>query len=225
MKPSDLAVFSELLRGLGVLYGKPVNPALVEIYWRVLERFELAAVKMALEAHVGNPDSGQFMPKPADVVRYVEGNRCTQALHAWSQVRQAIQSIGVYRSVVFDDALTHAVITDMGGWIALCHTPLAELPFKANEFEKRYAAYVLRPPAVYPRQLVGILARDNQATGQPVEPPLLLGVAARAEAVYQGGGETALAYSPAPTGLLAERLSAALSLSTDSIPPKKEENV
>jgi hypothetical protein len=219
MLTPDLPAFHRLMKGLGVLYSKPMHEPLLEIYWRALERFDFASVKTALHAHVGNPDTGQFLPKPADVVRYVEGNRATQGLRAWSFVEHAIQSIGGYRSVVFDDRLTHAVIEDMGGWITLCRTTLDELPFKANEFEKRYAAYVLHPPTTYPRQLRGILARDNQASGQPIAPPVLLGDVPRAEAVYARGGETALAYSPTTAASLAQHITASF-----SITPHTQEN-
>lgn len=185
MQLAERKHFAECLMGLGVLYGKPVNAFLIEIYWQACARFDFSAVQQALQAHVNNPDQGQFMPKPADIVRYLEGGSHTQALQAWSKVMQAMNSAGCYASVVFDDPRIHAVITEMGGWIALCKTKVDEQPFKAREFEKRYAAYVLHSPENYPRHLVGMIELQNSAQGYPVGTPLFIGDHAKALAVYQ----------------------------------------
>lgn len=194
MQTNDMPNFLILMTGLGALYGKPINEPLVDIYWRALQRFDFASVKEAFQAHVDNPDSGQYMPKPADVVRYLEGSSRTQALQAWSRVVKAIGSIGSYQSVVFDDPIIHAVVAEMGGWVQLCKVKEDELPFKANEFEKRYAGYVLHPPEKYPKQLTGILEQQNSIQGYEVKPPTLIGDQQKALLVYQGGGEAALPY-------------------------------
>jgi hypothetical protein len=220
MQTSDMPNFLNLLTGLGALYGKPINEPLVEIYWRALQRFEFPAVKEALQAHVDNPDSGQFMPKPADVVRYLEGGSRTQALQAWSRVVKAIGSIGCYRSLVFDDSVIHAVVSDMGGWVQLCKVTEDELPFKANEFEKRYTGYVLHPPETYPKQLTGVIEQQNSSQGHEVEPPVLIGDQHKALLVYRSGGDTALPYhQPAvPLTHLVQQLPALIS----SKPHQKE---
>lgn len=192
MDVRDLPEFTEVMTGVCVLYGKPMSDALMELYWRALESFEFGVVKAAFEAHVGNPDTGQFMPKPADVVRYVHGSSQTRGLLAWSKVTQAMRSVGLYQSIVFDDPFIHAVIEDMSGWINLCMTLTKDLPFRANEFEKRYAAYVLHPPARYPKQLVGLYETQNSLNDHPVKPPLLFGDKERALVVLQDGRERPL---------------------------------
>ncbi len=166
----------------------------MRLYWCALEQFELAEVKAAFQAHLSNPDTGQFMPKPADVMRYVKGGTQTQALQAWSKVANAIRSVGGHASVVFDDPLIHVVIEEMGGWISLCQTLLKDLPFRANEFEKRYAAYVLHPPLHYPKQLTGLIEGQNRMNGYDyaIKPPLLIGDPKRALQVLQNGCEKLL---------------------------------
>ena len=198
MNTPNLPEFTKLMTGLCLLYNKPANEILIELYWRALEPFEFPLVKAALLVHLNNPDTGQFMPKPADVVRYLQGSSQTQALKAWTKVAQAIRSVGGYTSVVFDDALIHAVIEDMGGWIALCQTLLKDFPFRAHEFAKRYAAYVLHPPLRHPRQLLGLEEQQNHTRGHAVRPPLLIGNAQEALRVLTLGRDKPGQVHPMP---------------------------
>lgn len=192
MLASDMPNFLIQMTKLGALYSKPINEPLVDLYWRALKRFDFPAVEEALQAHIDNPDSGQYMPKPADVIRYLEGGSHTQALQAWSRVVKTIGNIGSYSSVIFDDAIIHAVIADMGGWIYLCKVTQDELPFKGDEFEKRYTGYVLHPPEKYPKKLTGIFEQQNSSQGYVIESPTLIGDQHKALLVYQGGSEAAL---------------------------------
>jgi hypothetical protein len=115
MKKDDMAQFAALMQGVATLYGKAMSTTLTEIYWQALSEYSLAAVHDAIHRHVTHPDTGQFMPKPADLVKLIMGGSADQAYLAWSKVRRAIQTIGSYQSIVFDDANIHAVIHDMGG--------------------------------------------------------------------------------------------------------------
>jgi len=175
MNPSNLNEFTQLLTELCVLYKMPVSERFIELYWDVLVPFSFAEVKAAFQAHLKHPDTGQFMPKPADVMRYLRGGSQAQALQAWSKVATAIRTVGAYTSVVFDDSIIHVVIIEMDGWISLCQTLLKDLPFRAREFEKRYAAYVLHPPTDYPHQLIGLEEQHNRLNHHAVKPPLFIG--------------------------------------------------
>lgn len=197
MKPYEMPHFSKLMTQLAVVYSKPMDPVLIEIYWQALKAFDFKAVEAAMLAHIGNPDVGQFMPKPADVVRFLKGSSQTQALQAWSLVLKTIQRVGHYPTVVFDDPLIHAVISDMGGWIALCKLLEEDTPFRAKEFENRYVGFLLQPPKTYPKQLSGTLEQENSAKGYPIDPPMLIGDIQNALKVYQGGSQQLLpCYQP-----------------------------
>ena len=103
---------------------------------------------------------------------------------------RAIRRVGAYRTVVFDDPLIQAVIWDMGGWQALCAMLSRDEPFRAREFERRYASYVARPPTAYPRQLMGITDTVNTSKGyQPTSAPTLIGDEQKALQVLQTGQE------------------------------------
>ena len=194
MQTNELQTFSHLLKQVGALYGKAVNEVVIDLYWQALQCFDLAQIRQALQTHITNPDAGQYMPKPANVICILQGSSQTQALQAWSLVASTIGRLGGYTTVVFDDALIHAVITDMGGWVHLCKTSQDELPFKANEFEKRYAGYVLHPPVGYPKKLIGSIDHQNQLQGYKYDAPTLVGDAEKARLVYEDGSENVLSY-------------------------------
>lgn len=192
MQTSDIQTFSALMAGVGELYGKTISATLTNIYWRTLKCYDIEDVQRAFNAHIHNPDCGQFFPKPADIVRFIEGSGETRALFAWTIVEKAIQQVGIYQSVVFDDPLIHAVLEDMGGWVKLCTMTHAEMPFRANEFQKRYLGFVLKKPNRYPRYLCGIIESENTKNGYACEAPLLLGDASKAEEVMSSGNGSSL---------------------------------
>lgn len=175
MQAFDLKPFTQLMAGIGELYGKAISEPLADIYWQALKSFELQDVQAAFKAHIHNPDCGQYFPKPADIVRFIEGSGEIKALQAWSKVERAIRLIGKYESLAFDDFIIHAVLEEMGGWVKLCGMTLHEMPFCANEFQKRYMGFVLKKPARHPRYLEGIIERENGKNGYPVPPLLLVG--------------------------------------------------
>ncbi len=159
---------------------------MVKIYWEILKSYDLASVIRALESHMQDTDVGQFMPKPADVFRILRGDGQTQSLQAWTKVEQAIRVVGPYQSVAFDEPVIHQVIGEMGGWIKLCATKAKELPFVAKEFQTRFASYRHKSPKEYPCFLPGLAAHQNGYQGYSIEPPVLLGDKAKAQAVITG---------------------------------------
>lgn len=196
MLTNDVPKFTILMAGMGELYGKTISSQLIDIYWQVLRKYELIDIQNAFQAHVQNPDCGQFFPKPADIVRFIEGNGESKALIAWAKVERAVIQVGRYQSVAFDDPLIHAVIEDMGGWVKLCAMKNDQMPFIANEFQKRYMGYVNKNPVRHPKYLWGILECDNTKNGFEVEPPVLIGNAEKAKEVLKSGGGTPLLTEP-----------------------------
>ncbi len=192
MEKIDIKPFMKLIASIGELYGKPISASLTEIYWQSLKCFELEDVQKALQAHIHNPDCGQFFPKPADVVRFIVGSGETRALSAWAVVEKAMHQVGSYQSIAFDDPLIHIVLEEMGGWIKLCSTKLTDLPFRANEFQKRYMGFLNKKTERHPKYLVGIIETDNAKNGFEISPPLLVGDAAKAKEVIKAGGGTPL---------------------------------
>jgi hypothetical protein len=53
------------------------------------------------------------MPKPADIVRNLQGTASDRSLIAWGKLLEAMRRVGAYRSVAFDDGAIHAAVEDM----------------------------------------------------------------------------------------------------------------
>jgi hypothetical protein len=180
--------FFALIAGVYAFYDKSFSEFAGAVWWEAMKPFDLPAVKDALNRHCINPDVGQFMPKPADVVRMLQGSTQDAGLVAWAMVDKAVRQIGTYRSVVFDDPLTHRIVSDMGGWVALGMKTEEEWPFVRNEFVNRYRGYRGRSEVPeYPPVLIGISQSANSREGFAAEPPMLIGDQARAMQVMQLG--------------------------------------
>lgn len=172
---------------------KPLDASVIAIYWHALEPFDLAAVRKAFDRHVKNPDVGQFMPKPADLIRMLQGSSQDAAFAAWTKVDHAIRQVGTYADVVFDDPIIHRVVQEMGGWIAFGTKTEDEWPFVAKEFENRYRGYRQRSDIPdYPAVLIGIAGAYNRNGGHPLTPPMLIGDAEKASSVVLGGTDRPL---------------------------------
>lgn len=192
MNDSEKKEFSAQLLGIGEVYGKAVSPQIAEIYWQTLKKYELSEVSNAFSQHLVNTDSGQFFPKPADLVKFIAGNSQSNALKAWSTLERAIRHVGPYQTVCFDDHIIHAVVRDMGGWIELNKISDDELPFKRNEFEKRYRGYLISPPDCHPKALCGISEADCNEKALPPPKPVIIGDKDKARLVYKKGSESSL---------------------------------
>lgn len=195
MQPSDSKQFAEVVAGVYGFYGKDASKFAVEVWFQALKGYDIEAIRDAFGRHCVNPDTGQFLPKPADIVRMLAGSSADSAMSAWSKVVRAIGSAGAYATVVFDDPLIHAVIRDMGGWIGLCHTADDELPFRRNEFVTRYRGFRQRSiTPEYPHKLIGISDAQNAEDGYHAQHPTLIGDRDAAHRVLIGG-------TSAPRGL------------------------
>ncbi|HOW49035.1 MAG TPA: DUF6475 domain-containing protein [Rubrivivax sp.] len=189
MRREDFRRFGLALSACAELYGRTVSEGAMSLWWQALERFDIEAVENAFRQAVESPDSGQFMPKPADLIRRLEGTSSDRSLVAWGKVLDAMQRVGAYRSVVFDDGSIHAAISDMGGWPAVCRTLIDELPFTQKRFCDLHRAYSLRPDTAYPAQLLGEHALENRLKGHAADAPALVGSPDRAREVERLGSE------------------------------------
>lgn len=188
MNEQDIVKFSEMLAGLGELYSKEITDTLEELYWRSLEKYEFLDVSRAVSSYVVNPDNGQFFPKPADLVRFIDGDNTTQAQHALTKLDQAIRQVGPYMSVCFDDPITQRIIVDMGGWFSFSEITDDDWKFKQHEFVQRYRGYLNKPPENYPKKLTGMIEAENNMKGLKEKVNVvMLGNAEKAMLVYQKG--------------------------------------
>lgn len=190
MRQSDAGQFQELLTDALAFYRQDVSEFALSVWWAACERFELEQVRKALTAHAMDPERGQFAPKPADVVRVLQGTHTDRSLMAWGKVYEAMTRVGAYASVVFDDAAIHAAIEDMGGWPQVCRSDVDALPFLQRRFCDTHRAYAMRPGHPYPPRLIGDTEAKNRLDGRDVEPPVLIGDPAKCRLVHSSGSAT-----------------------------------
>lgn len=188
MIEKDRKPFQALVSDVYSFYGKDFSVFAGRIWWEAMKPFDLKAVGEALNRHCVNPDAGQYLPKPADVVRMLQGSTQDAALSAWAKVDRAVREVGTYRSVVFEDALIHRIVLEMGGWVSLGTKNEEEWPFIRNEFVNRYRGYRGRNEIPeYPPVLIGLAEANNRKAGFDTEPPILIGNPENAKRVMVGG--------------------------------------
>jgi hypothetical protein len=188
MGPTDRRRFATCLLAMSEIYGKPISEAVTGVWWNALKSWDIEAVEQAFSKHTQSPDVGQYMPKPADVIRMLAGTTIDAAMVAWAKVDKAVRSVGSYASVAFDDPIIHRTLQDMGGWIALGQKDDESWPFVGNEFRNRYQGYRSRGETPeYPRTLIGLAEAHNAKLGLRPTLPTLIGDPDKARAVMTGG--------------------------------------
>lgn len=180
--------FASLLTALSDYYKSEISKAVAALYWEGLRQYDFEAIEQAAWAHTQNPDdAGRWLPRISDLRRIMEGSTQDQAAIAWSKVDTAVRVRGTWDDVVFDDAIIHRVIADMGGWVLVGSKGDDEWPFVGKEFQQRYRGFRTRDQMPeYPRQLTGMSNAANRAAGQPQLPPILIGDVDKAKAVLKG---------------------------------------
>lgn len=187
MEDTDKSKFAALMTGLSDYYSKSISPTVIKVYWQGLFKYDYPSVEKAMWEHTQNPDTGQFMPKIADVTRVLQGSTIDQAALAWTKVDQAVRQIGTDNDVVFDDPLIHRVILDMGGWVKLGTIKDDEWKFTENHFRTRYKGYKLTSDIpLHPLRLTGVANMHNGTQGFATGKPVLIGNAQKAQLVLEG---------------------------------------
>jgi len=166
MRPNDRKNFVTLITGIADYYSKELSITSIGLYWEGLKQYDYPAIERALWQHTQNPDSGQFMPKIADVTKVLQGRTEDQAQLAWSKVDGAVRRIGVWADVAFDDPVIHRVLHDMGGWVRINSHDDDSWPFVAKEFITRYRGFRISGQVPeYPKYLLGTASTHNTAEG------------------------------------------------------------
>ena len=192
MHKDDYQKFQALWKAAVGIYGRDMDDLALMMVFRALSKFDIADIQRALDRHMNDSDQGRFMPKPADIVKYIEGDSGGKGLMAWAKFVDAIARPGVWESVVFDDPLIMAVIENMGGWIKWERVTNDELPFLKNDFVKLYKSFQITPPVRYPHKLIGKSEAYNSISGFSsfVKEPHMIGDRDLALEVYNTGSES-----------------------------------
>ena len=98
MLESDKPEFFKLITDVHKFYRQETSAFSLQVWWTTMQQFDFAAVREAMGRHAMNPDSGQFLPKPADVVKALNSLGATpQDLLA---ILQAMKSAGALNAEI-----------------------------------------------------------------------------------------------------------------------------
>lgn len=171
MQTNEHKQFRELVSGVYAFWRVDVSDFALTIWWNALKPYDFKTISDAFNIYVTNPDSGQYIPKPADIVRILQGSSQDSAYFAWAKTEKAMRSVGAYSSVRFDDPIIHAVIERLGGWVKICQSNDKELSFLANDFRKAYTGLKsIKANTKVPEYFVGVSEMENGQRGFDREP-------------------------------------------------------
>jgi len=158
MNNSNLKEFSGLMVGNGEIYNKVISKNLMSIYFNALRIYSIEDIKTAFSKHAIDPKSGQFFPKPADIVRHTNYNQLTveaKAEMAWSEILHKVSTVGSYDNLEMDDKQALATVRALGGWKNLCRKTTEHLVWMKKEFISIYQNYENTPIEMLPNELPG----------------------------------------------------------------------
>lgn len=194
MKASERKDFAQLVSDVMAFYRRDVSTFALGVWWEACKPFDFEQVSKAFTAHTMDPEGCKFPPMPGDLVRVLHGTRTDRGLLAWAKVFDAMQRVGAYQSVAFDDPAIHLAIEDIGGWPTVCRTLIDELPFVQKRFTEAYRVSAANP-APHPSRLIGESEVANQSARMTEQQRLmveartvLVGDPTRAREVIATGG-------------------------------------
>ena len=175
MKNEDKRAFFDLMMAAGEVYGREVTKPMAAIYFSALANASIEQVQEAMMAHMQNPDSGQFFPKPADLIKQMTGTTKQQdaaiedkAAIAWACIERDIRRIGSYGNMKLDDKQALATVKAMGGWQSICQTEISKMEWKRKEFIRMYEAFERTPLEALPSSLPGRVELSEVKRSGPV---------------------------------------------------------
>lgn len=175
MKNEDKRAFFDLMMAAGEVYGREVTQPMAAIYFSALANVSIDQVQEAMMTHMQNPDSGQFFPKPADLIKQMTGTTKQQdaaiedkAAIAWACIERDIRRIGSYGALKLDDKQALATVKAMGGWQSICQTETSKMEWKRKEFIRMYETFERMPLEALPSSLPGRIEMSEVKQAGPV---------------------------------------------------------
>lgn len=175
MKNEDKRAFFDLMMAAGEVYGREVTQPMAAIYFSALANVSIEQVQAAMMAHMQNPDSGQFFPKPADLIKQMTGTTKQQdaaiedrAAIAWACIERGIRRVGSYGTLKLEDKQALATVKAMGGWQSICQTETSKMEWKRKEFIRMYETFERMPLEALPSSLPGRIEMSEVKQAGPV---------------------------------------------------------
>ena len=100
MTNEDKNEFAEIINDLCDMYGKKPSKGMYRMYFSAMIDFRIAEIQDAVSSHLADIESGQYFPKPADLIRHLSKGKTSleikneQARVRWLEKKKVEISIG-----------------------------------------------------------------------------------------------------------------------------------
>jgi hypothetical protein len=134
------------LRALFATFDKTANPDMLRGYLWGLRNLSAEQIELAVASAI---ERRRTFPRPAELLEYAGAVTPERRANlAWLDVLHAVERIGPYRWVRFDDPHVNASIAGMGGWVTFCSlfTDARAEDFTRGKFLKTYAHMAVSVP-------------------------------------------------------------------------------
>jgi hypothetical protein len=181
--------FLNAFLALAEMWDKECSETLIRMYFKSIEEHSIESVEAALGKAL---KTCRFFPKPVDINELCRGgNISDQAEVEWGKVIGAVEHVGPYKSVVFDDPTTMAVIETSGGWVRFCQDiTFQNITFKRKDFVASWKAY--KGGGIEQKgHLAGIIEQENGTLGyrDNIPEPVLISENGQKRITHTGEGE------------------------------------
>lgn len=180
MTHSDFPAFDKSIKAAALALDVQLSAERIALYFEDLAEFPIDAVVAAL-AKARRAQVYAGFPKPAEIIRRIEGTEQDRAEMAWRTFCQICTEQGAYPSLQITDGAMAFAIEHLGGWIG-AQAKLAEAsPEMARAYENQFkASYKLGQARQLPPQyFLGLFEANNRtASYQPgrdiIEQPVVM---------------------------------------------------
>ena len=156
--------FKKILQMTCKYFDKELEPEIIEIYFDSFKDYNIQNIQKAFSQAI---KTLRFFPRVVDIIEIIEGggDPKDKGFIQATLVLNAIRNVGAYKTVVFNDEITMAVIDRVyGGWIKLCEMREEEEKWFIKDFPKYHKSFV-QNRIKGPRFLVGVIEHQNELKG------------------------------------------------------------
>lgn len=152
--------------GLCEIYNKKPSEYLIDIYYEIFKDYDLRRFDEAIKQVIMS-NKYNVLPKPAEILEYLEGNQDDKAMIAWIKAKEGVKKCGYYGTPEFDDPIISHCIDHLGGWMEFCKINLDELCFAEKRFLDAYKTFIKRG-IKEPTKLCGYIEQKNAEKGYQI---------------------------------------------------------
>ncbi len=166
MEDKDKKAFEQIMITLQDIYGssgKPLTELRMSFYWKSLEDLSIEEINNAI-IEISKTRTIQTFPTPAEIREAVRGKADDRAELAFETLIGAIQSVGPWGSVIFQDGIIAQCVDAMGGWDEVNNWLTADRQWHRKEFIQLYKIHERRG-RLGPAKIVGLHEANNRING------------------------------------------------------------